>query len=144
MFRLLLFLIPEKLIKGFKVMADYIHFRNKLGFIKWAISKGAELDLDKTLKLSRGWFVEKDGSLSKTLTSHEFLALMEDKFSLGMDLDKSLCRGFKTFIIYLKDATQVEPVSVEEAVAEIESVSTEAESVSEDKPKKLRKTKTSE
>ena len=144
MFRLLLFLRSEKLIKGFKVMADYIHFRNKLGFIKWAISKGAELDLDKTLKLSRGWFVEKDGSLSKALTSHEFLALMEDKFSLGMDLDKSLCRGFKTFIIYLKDATQVEPVSVEEAVAEIESVSTEAESVSEDKPKKLRKTKTSE
>ena len=138
MFRLLLFLIPEKLIKGFKVMADYIHFRNKLGFIKWAISKGAELDLDKTLKLSRGWFVEKDGSLSKALTSHKFLALMEDKFSLGMDLDKSLCRGFKTFIIYLKDATQVEPVSVEEAVTEIESVSTE------DKPKKLRKTKASE
>ena len=137
MFRLLLFLIPEKLIKGFKVMADYIHFRNKLGFIKWAISKGAELDLDKTLKLSRGWFVEKDGSLSKALTSHEFLALMEDKFKLGMDLDKSLCRGFKTFIIYLKDATQVEPVSVEEAVAEIESVS-------EDKPKKLRKTKAAE
>ena len=139
-----MFLRSEKLIKGFKVMTDYIHFRNKLGFIKWAISKGAELDLDKTLKLSRGWFVEKDGSLSKALTSHEFLALMEDKFSLGMDLDKSLCRGFKTFIIYLKDATQVEPVSVEEAVAEIESVSTEAESVSEDKPKKLRKTKTSE
>ena len=140
-----MFLIPEKLIKGFKVMADYIHFRNKLGFIKWAISKGAELDLDKTLKLSRGWFVEKDGSLSKALTSHEFLALMEDKFSLGMDLDKSLCRGFKTFIIYLKDATQVEPVSVEEAVAEIESVSTEAPEVTEeDKPKKLRKTKASE
>ena len=144
MFRLLLFLRSEKLIKGFKVMADYIHFRNKLGFIKWVISKGAALDLDKTMKLSRGWFVEKDGSLSKALTSHEFLALMEDKFSLGMDLDKSLCRGFKTFIIYLKDATQVEPVSVEEAVAEIESVSTEVEPVSEEKPKKLRKTKTSE
>lgn len=119
-------------------MADYIHFRNKLGFIKWAISKGADLDLDKTLKLSRGWFVEKDGSLSKALTSKQFLELMEDKFKLGMDLDKSLCRGFKTFIIYLKDANQVEPVSVEEAVAEIEA------SVTEDKPKKLRKTKTSE
>ena len=137
MFRLLSFLRSEKLIKGFKVMADYIHFRNKLGFIKWAISKGAELDLDKTLKLSRGWFVEKDGSLSKALASQQFLELMEDKFKLGMDLDKSLCRGFKTFIIYLKDATQVEPVSVEEAVAEIESVS-------EDKPKKLRKTKAQE
>ena len=144
MFRLLLFLRLEKLIKGFKVMADYIHFRNKLGFIKWAISKGAALDLDKTMKLSRGWFVEKDGSLSKALTSQQFLELMEDKFKLGMDLDKSLCRGFKTFIIYLKDATQVEPVSVEEAVAEIESVSTEVESVSEDKPKKPRKTKASE
>ena len=124
-------------------MADYIHFRNKLGFIKWAISKGAELDLDKTLKLSRGWFVEKDGSLSKALTSQQFLELMEDKFKLGMDLDKSLCRGFKTFIIYLKDANQVEPVSVEEAVAEIESVSTEVEPVSEEKPKKPRKTKAS-
>ena len=55
-----------------------------------------------------------------------------------MNVLKSLCRGFKTFIIYLKDATQVEPVSVEEAVAEIESVSTE------DKPKKLRKTKAAE
>lgn len=144
MFRLLLFLRSEKLIKGFKVMADYIHFRNKLGFIKWAISKGAALDLDKTMKLSRGWFVEKDGSLSKALTSQQFLELMEDKFKLGMDLDKSLCRGFKTFIIYLKDATQVEPVSVEEAVAEIESVSTEVEPVSEEKPKKPRKTKASE
>ena len=139
-----MFLRSEKLIKGFKVMADYIHFRNKLGFIKWAISKGAALDLDKTMKLSRGWFVEKDGSLSKALTSHEFLALMEDKFKLGMDLDKSLCRGFKTFIVYLKDATQVESVSVEEAVAEIESVATEVEPVSEDKPKKPRKTKASE
>ena len=142
MFRLLSFLRSEKLIKGFKVMADYIHFRNKLGFIKWAISKGAELDLDKTLKLSRGWFVEKDGSLSKALASQQFLELMEDKFKLGMDLDKSLCRGFKTFIIYLKDATQVELVSVEEAVAEIESVSTEA--TEEEKPKKPRKTKASE
>lgn len=119
-------------------MADYIHFRNKLGFIKWAISKGADLDLDKTLKLSSGWFVEKDGSLSKALTSKQFLELMEDKFKLGMDLDKSLCRGFKTFIIYLKDATKVEPISVEEAVAEIEA------SVTEDKPKKLRKTKAQE
>ena len=90
------------------------------------------------------WFVEKDGSLSKALTSHEFLALMEDKFKLGMDLDKSLCRGFKTFIIYLKDATQVEPVSVEEAVAEIESVSTEAPEVTEEKLKKPRKTKAAE
>ncbi len=97
---------------------EYKHFRRKLEFIQYLISeKGAAIDLNKTMRLPDGWFVDESGTEHKALHGVDFLTQLNDKYNLGFDIDKSVIRGYHTYIIFDKEQETEVPVK-EEIVTE--------------------------
>ena len=107
---------------------DYLHFPNKLHLMKWAIEQGASIDLNATMKMSASWFVDKDGSVTKSVRSVDFLQALNDKYNLNIDVNKSLFKGFKLAIIFLKDTPASEDSIVEIQTDETEEVVEEVKS----------------
>lgn len=100
---------------------EYKHFRRKLDFIQYLIKeKGASIDLNQTMRCGGAWWIDNDGTQYKTINSTEFLKMLDEKYNLNIDYEKSLARGYKTFIIFDKDSTETAVESVETLVEETE------------------------
>lgn len=100
---------------------EYKHFRRKLDFIQYLIKeKGASIDLNQTMRCGGAWWIDNDGTQYKAINSTEFLKMLDEKYNLNIDYEKSLARGYKTFIIFDKDSTEAVEVTTEE-IKEVES-----------------------
>lgn len=100
---------------------EYKHFRRKLDFIKYLIDeKKAPIDLNKTMCMSGAWWIDNEGKQFKALNSREFLKALDEAYNLNIDYDKSVARGYKTFVIFDKDSTETAVESVETLVEETE------------------------
>ena len=100
---------------------EYKHFRRKLDFIQYLIKeKGASIDLNQTMRCGGAWWIDNDGTQYKAINSTEFLKMLDEKYNLNIDYEKSLARGYKTFIIFDKDSTETAVESVETLVEETE------------------------
>ena len=100
---------------------EYKHFRRKLDFIQYLIKeKGASIDLNQTMRCGSAWWIDNDGTQYKAINSTEFLKMLDEKYNLNIDYEKSLARGYKTFIIFNKDSTETAVESVETLVEETE------------------------
>ena len=92
---------------------EYKHFRRKLDFIQYLIKeKGASIDLNQTMRCGGAWWIDNDGTQYKAINSTEFLKMLDEKYNLNIDYEKSLARGYKVFIIFDKP-TQQETVEVQ-------------------------------
>ena len=108
---------------------EYKHFRRKLEFIKYLIEeKKAPIDLNKTMRVGGAWWVDNEGKSFKAINSREFLKMLDEKYNLNIDYDKSVARGYKTFVIFEKDSTE----TLNEAVEEIKEVEVLAEEATEE------------
>ena len=106
---------------------EYKHFRRKLDFIQYLIKeKGASIDLNQTMRCGGAWWIDNDGTQYKAINSTEFLKMLDEKYNLNIDYEKSLARGYKTFIIFDKDSTETAVESVETLVEETEEEVVEA------------------
>ena len=93
---------------------EYKHFRRKLDFIQYLIKeKGASIDLNQTMRCGGAWWIDNDGTQYKAINSTEFLKMLDEKYNLNIDYEKSLARGYKTFIIFDKDSTETAVEAVE-------------------------------
>ena len=114
---------------------EYKHFRRKLDFIQYLIKeKGASIDLNQTMRCGGAWWIDNDGTQYKAINSTEFLKMLDEKYNLNIDYEKSLARGYKTFIIFDKASTETEVESVETLVEETEEevVGTTEETTTQD------------
>ena len=114
---------------------EYKHFRRKLDFIQHLIKeKGASIDLNQTMRCGGAWWIDNDGTQYKAINSTEFLKMLDEKYNLNIDYEKSLARGYKTFIIFDKDSTETAVESVETLVEETEEevVGTTEETTTQD------------
>ena len=114
---------------------EYKHFRRKLDFIQYLIKeKGASIDLNQTMSCGGAWWIDNDGTQYKAINSTEFLKMLDEKYNLNIDYEKSLARGYKTFIIFDKDSTETAVESVETLVEETEEevVGTTEETTTQD------------
>ncbi len=114
---------------------EYKHFRRKLDFIQYLIKeKGASIDLNQTMRCGGAWWIDNDGTQYKAINSTEFLKMLDEKYNLNIDYEKSLARGYKTFIIFDKDSTETAVESVETLVEETEEevVGTTEETTTQD------------
>ena len=114
---------------------EYKHFRRKLDFIQYLIKeKGASIDLNQTMRCGGAWWIDNDGTQYKAINSTEFLKMLDEKYNLNIDYEKSLARGYKTFIIFNKDSTETAVESVETLVEETEEevVGTTEETTTQD------------
>jgi hypothetical protein len=114
---------------------EYKHFRRKLDFIQYLIKeKGASIDLNQTMRCGGAWWIDNDGTQYKAINSTEFLKMLDEKYNLNIDYEKSLARGYKTFIIFDKDSTETAVESVETLVEETEEevVETTEETTTQD------------
>ena len=111
---------------------EYKHFRRKLDFIQYLIKeKGASIDLNQTMRCGGAWWIDNDGTLYKAINSTEFLKMLDEKYNLNIDYEKSLARGYKTFIIFDKDSTETVVEAVEVTTEEIKEVEPEQETAEE-------------
>lgn len=109
---------------------EYKHFRRKLDFIQYLIKeKGASIDLNQTMRCGGAWWIDNDGTQYKAINSTEFLKMLDEKYNLNIDYEKSLARGYKTFIIFDKDSTETAVESVEVPTKETLVEETEEEVV---------------
>ena len=100
---------------------EYKHFRRKLDFIQYLIKeKGASIDLNQTMRCGGAWWIDNDGTQYKAINSTEFLKMLDEKYNLNIDYEKSLARGYKTFIIFDKASTETAVEAVETLVEETE------------------------
>ena len=100
---------------------EYKHFRRKLDFIQYLIKeKGASIDLNQTMRCGGAWWIDNDGTQYKAINSTEFLKMLDEKYNLNIDYEKSLARGYKTFIIFDKYSTETVVEAVETLVEETE------------------------
>lgn len=110
---------------------EYKHFRRKLDFIKYLIDeKKAPIDLNKTMCMSGAWWIDNEGKQFKALNSREFLKALDEAYNLNIDYDKSVARGYKTFVIFEKESVgsvetkeevvEVTPVEEQEVIPEVE------------------------
>ena len=107
---------------------EYKHFRRKLDFIQYLIKeKGASIDLNQTMRCGGAWWIDNDGTQYKAINSTEFLKMLDEKYNLNIDYEKSLARGYKTFIIFDKDSTETVVEAVEVTTEEIKEVEPEQE-----------------
>ena len=98
---------------------EYKHFRRKLDFIQYLIKeKGASIDLNQTMRCGGAWWIDNDGTQYKAINSTEFLKMLDEKYNLNIDYEKSLARGYKTFIIFDKASTETAVEAVETLVEE--------------------------
>ena len=114
---------------------EYKHFRRKLDFIQYLIKeKGASIDLNQTMRCGGAWWIDNDGTQYKAINSTEFLKMLDEKYNLNIDYEKSLARGYKTFIIFDKDSTETAVEAVETLVEETEEevVGTTEETTTQD------------
>ena len=114
---------------------EYKHFRRKLDFIQYLIKeKGASIDLNKTMRCGGAWWIDNDGTQYKAINSTEFLKMLDEKYNLNIDYEKSLARGYKTFIIFDKASTETAVEAVETLVEETEEevVGTTEETTTQD------------
>ena len=114
---------------------EYKHFRRKLDFIQYLIKeKGASIDLNQTMRCGGAWWIDNDGTQYKAINSTEFLKMLDEKYNLNIDYEKSLARGYKTFIIFDKASTKTAVESVETLVEETEEevVGTTEETTTQD------------
>ena len=114
---------------------EYKHFRRKLDFIQYLIKeKGASIDLNQTMRCGGAWWIDNDGTQYKAINSTEFLKMLDEKYNLNIDYEKSFARGYKTFIIFDKDSTETAVESVETLVEETEEevVGTTEETTTQD------------
>ena len=114
---------------------EYKHFRRKLDFIQYLIKeKGASIDLNQTMRCGGAWWIDNDGTQYKAINSSEFLKMLVEKYNLNIDYEKSLARGYKTFIIFDKASTETAVESVETLVEETEEevVGTTEETTTQD------------
>lgn len=114
---------------------EYKHFRRKLDFIQYLIKeKGASIDLNQTMRCGGAWWIDNDGTQYKAINSTEFLKMLDEKYNLNIDYEKSLARGYKTFIIFDKASTETAVESVETLVEETEEevVGTTEETTTQD------------
>ena len=121
---------------------EYKHFRRKLDFIQYLIKeKGASIDLNQTMRCGGAWWIDNDGTQYKAINSTEFLKMLDEKYNLNIDYEKSLARGYKTFIIFDKDSTETAVESVETLVEETEEevVGTTEETTTQDTEVKANK-----
>ena len=111
---------------------EYKHFRRKLDFIQYLIKeKGASIDLNQTMRCGGAWWIDNDGTQYKAINSTEFLKMLDEKYNLNIDYEKSLARGYKTFIIFDKDSTETVVEAVEVTTEEIKEVEPEQETAEE-------------
>ena len=97
---------------------EYKHFRRKLDFIQYLIKeRGASIDLNQTMRCGGAWWIDNDGTQYKAINSTEFLKMLDEKYNLNIDYEKSLARGYKTYIIFDKEQETEVPVK-EEIVTE--------------------------
>lgn len=109
---------------------EYKHFRRKLDFIQYLIKeKGASIDLNQTMRCGGAWWIDNDGTQYKAINSTEFLKMLDEKYNLNIDYEKSLARGYKTFIIFDKDSTETAVEAVEVPTKETLVEETEEEVV---------------
>ena len=100
---------------------EYKHFRRKLDFIQYLIKeKGASIDLNQTMRCGGAWWIDNDGTQYKAINSTEFLKMLDEKYNLNIDYEKSLARGYKTFIIFDKASTETAVEAVETLVEKTE------------------------
>ena len=100
---------------------EYKHFRRKLDFIQYLIKeKGASIDLNQTMRCGGAWWIDNDNTQYKAINSTEFLKMLDEKYNLNIDYEKSLARGYKTFIIFDKASTETAVEAVETLVEETE------------------------
>ena len=114
---------------------EYKHFRRKLDFIQYLIKeKGASIDLNQTMRCGGAWWIDNDGTQHKAINSTEFLKMLDEKYNLNIDYEKSLARGYKTFIIFDKASTETAVEAVETLVEETEEevVGTTEETTTQD------------
>lgn len=114
---------------------EYKHFRRKLDFIQYLIKeKGASIDLNQTMRCGDAWWIDNDGTQYKAINSTEFLKMLDEKYNLNIDYEKSLARGYKTFIIFDKASTETAVEAVETLVEETEEevVETTEETTNQD------------
>ena len=114
---------------------EYKHFRRKLDFIQYLIKeKGASIDLNQTMRCGGAWWIDNDGTQYKAINSTEFLKMLDEKYNLNIDYEKSLARGYKTFIIFDKASTETAVEAVETLVEETkeEVVGTTEETTTQD------------
>ena len=114
---------------------EYKHFRRKLDFIQYLIKeKGASIDLNQTMRCGGAWWIDNDGTQYKAINSTEFLKMLDEKYNLNIDYEKSLARGYKTFIIFDKASTETAVEAVETLVegTEEEVVGTTEETTTQD------------
>ncbi len=105
---------------------EYKHFRRKLDFIQYLIKeKGASIDLNQTMRCGGAWWIDNDGTQYKAINSTEFLKMLDEKYNLNIDYEKSLARGYKTFIIFDKDSTETVVEAVEVTTEEIKEYESE-------------------
>ena len=105
---------------------EYKHFRRKLDFIQYLIKeKGASIDLNQTMRCGGAWWIDNDGTQYKAINSTEFLKMLDEKYNLNIDYEKSLARGYKTFIIFDKDSTETAVEAVEVSTEETTTQDTE-------------------
>ena len=109
---------------------EYKHFRRKLDFIQYLIKeKGASIDLNQTMRCGGAWWIDNDGTQYKAINSTEFLKMLDEKYNLNIDYEKSLARGYKTFIIFDKASTETAVEAVEVPTKETLVEETEEEVV---------------
>ena len=121
---------------------EYKHFRRKLDFIQYLIKEeGASIDLNQTMRCGGAWWIDNDSTQYKAINSTEFLKMLDEKYNLNIDYEKSLARGYKTFIIFDKDSTETAVESVETLVEETEEevVGTTEETTTQDTEVKANK-----
>jgi len=111
---------------------EYKHFRRKLDFIQYLIKeKGASIDLNQTMRCGGAWWIDNDGTQYKAINSTEFLKMLDEKYNLNIDYEKSLARGYKTFIIFDKESTEtvIETVEVpaDEGIQEVVDAAEQAQ-----------------
>lgn len=114
---------------------EYKHFRRKLDFIQYLIKeKGASIDLNQTMRCGGAWWIDNDGTQYKAINSTEFLKMLDEKYNLNIDYEKSLARGYKTFIIFDKASTETAVEAVETLIEETEEevVGTTEETTTQD------------
>ena len=74
----------------------------------------------KHFRCGGAWWIDNDGTQYKAINSTEFLKMLDKKYNLNIDYEKSLARGYKTFIIFDKASTETAVEAVETLVEETE------------------------
>ena len=86
------------------------------------------------MRCGGAWWIDNDGTQYKAINSTEFLKMLDEKYNLNIDYEKSLARGYKTFIIFDKASTETAVEAVETLVEETEEevVGTTEETTTQD------------